>query len=85
MSKLKNIIGIKENKSMRNYNHLEVRKEAGSFFVKVNVLRIDYLKAFFTGKLEIKLDASAAAGVSNKLYTKKKYTKPFKKVEPLNS
>ena len=47
----------------KNYNHLEVRKEAGSFFVKVNVLRIDYLKAFFTGKLEIKLDSAQAAGV----------------------
>lgn len=70
---------------MRHYDHLEVKKEAGSFFVDVKVLRMDYLKAFFTGKLIIKLDSAQAAGVSNKLYTKKKYPKTTKKVEPLNS
>ena len=70
---------------MKHYDHLEVKKEAGSFLVDVKVLRIDFLKAFFTGKLTIKLDSAQAAGVSNKLYTKKKYTKIIKKVEPLNS
>ena len=70
---------------MKHYDHLEVKKEAGSFFVDVKVLRIDFLKAFFIGKLTIKLDSSQAAGVSNKLYTKKKYPKTTKKVDPLYS
>jgi hypothetical protein len=61
----------------------EIEKTKTGYGVALVTKRLNFLRAFFSGKLEMEIDKNLASTISKALYTPKKKSYPAKKSSPV--